>query len=419
MPIGVLIRPIGARASQRELRLSSGSCIVGAGGEADLIIDDKTVSRRHVELSLVPEGVAVHDLESRNGTFYLGQRIEKMVLSPGSRLRLGSVEVAIDADVAALSAAEGDATSYRELLGCAPAMRRLFAVLARLEGSLVSVLVEGESGVGKELVARAIHAGSSVASGPMVVVNCGAIARELTLSELFGHKKGAFTGASDARIGAFEAADGGTLFLDEIGELPLEVQPALLRALESGEIKAVGDHETKHVHVRVLAATNRDLEKEVARSAFREDLYYRLAVIKLRVPPLRERVDDIPLLAAHFARQAGAGELPADVVETLSSRAWKGNTRELKNAVLAYLVLGTLSEEGQKPAGLLEAALRQTIDVTEPYQDQKERFVEIFSRVYFGDLLLKAGGNQSEAARLSGVERSYLGKLLAKYGVKP
>ncbi|HZO15869.1 MAG TPA: FHA domain-containing protein, partial [Polyangiaceae bacterium] len=210
MPIGVLIRPIGARASQRELRLSSGSCIVGAGGEADLIIDDKTVSRRHVELSLVPEGVAVHDLESRNGTFYLGQRIEKMVLSPGSRLRLGSVEVAIDADVAALSAAEGDATSYRELLGCAPAMRRLFAVLARLEGSLVSVLVEGESGVGKELVARAIHAGSSVASGPMVVVNCGAIARELTLSELFGHKKGAFTGASDARIGAFEAADGGT-----------------------------------------------------------------------------------------------------------------------------------------------------------------------------------------------------------------
>ncbi|HZO13975.1 MAG TPA: sigma 54-interacting transcriptional regulator, partial [Polyangiaceae bacterium] len=206
---------------------------------------------------------------------------------------------------------------------------------------------------------------------------------------------------------------------DEIGELPLEVQPALLRALESGEIKAVGDHETKHVHVRVLAATNRDLEKEVARSAFREDLYYRLAVIKLRVPPLRERVDDIPLLAAHFARQAGAGELPADVVETLSSRAWKGNTRELKNAVLAYLVLGTLSEEGQKPAGLLEAALRQTIDVTEPYQDQKERFVEIFSRVYFGDLLLKAGGNQSEAARLSGVERSYLGKLLAKYGVKP
>jgi DNA-binding NtrC family response regulator len=419
MPIGVVIRPIAVRASAPELHLATGSCVIGAGAGADLIIDDKTVSRRHVELSLVPEGVVVRDLDSRNGTFYLGQRIEKMVLSPGSRLRLGSVELAIAADLAALADSESDATSYRALTGASAAMRRLFALLARLEGSLVPVLIEGESGVGKELCARAIHRGSSIAAGPMVVVNCGAIARELVLSELFGHKKGAFTGATDARVGAFAAADGGTLFLDEIGELPLDVQPALLRALESGEIKSLGDNETKQVKVRVVAATNRDLESEVARGGFREDLYYRLAVIKLRVPPLRERLEDIPLLAAHFAREAGAGELPADVLEAFAARPWKGNARELKNAVLAFIVLGTLSDDAGAPPGLVEAALRQAIDASQPYQDQKEAFLELFSRVYFSSVLSRTGGNQSEAARLSGVERSYLGKLLTKYGVKP
>jgi DNA-binding NtrC family response regulator len=420
-PLGVVLRPIDARSSVAELKLDRGRCVVGAGADADLVIDHKTVSRRHAELVLVPEGVAVRDLGSRNGTFYLGQRVEKMVLSPGSRLRLGSVELAIEPDLSVLGQGDEDeapSDAYRGLVGGAPAMQQLYRLLARLEGSLVNVLVEGESGVGKELVAHAIHDGSVVATGPLVVMNCGAIGRELVLSELFGHTKGAFTGASEARMGAFEAADGGTLFLDEVGELPLDAQPTLLRALEAGEIKPLGSNDVRRVKVRVVAATNRDLAARVQQGAFREDLYYRLAVVKLEVPSLAERSVDVPMLARHFARLAGAAELPDDVVQTLASRVWRGNARELNNAVLAYLAIGMLPDEGAAPGGLLEAVLRQTIDGERPYQAQKDAMVQLFSRVYFETVMARAGHNQSEAARLSGVERSYLSKLLGKYGVK-
>lgn len=416
-PLGVVIRVSGVPASTAERRLAKGRVVLGAGDQADIVLDDKAVSRRHVELSLVPEGVFVRDLESRNGTFYQGHRIERMVLSPGSRIAIGNAEIAIDADLEELGEA-GEETTYRGLLGSSVAMRRLLTILGRLEGSLVNVVVEGESGVGKELIARAIHEGSQVAEGPLVVVNCGAIGKELVLSELFGHAKGAFTGASEARVGAFEAAHDGTLFLDEIGELPLDVQPVLLRALESGEIKRLGENETRQVKVRVVAATNRNLKEEVAAGRFREDLFYRLAVVRLEVPPLRERLDDVPLLAAAFAQQAGAGALPDDVMEKLSARTWPGNARELKNAVLAYLAIGVLPEADVAPSGLLEMALRQAIDLDEPYQDQKERITALFSRIYFEALLDKAGGNQSEAARIGGVERSYLRKLLEKFGVK-
>jgi DNA-binding NtrC family response regulator len=416
-PLGVVLRITGAPASATELRLERGRCVVGAGESADLILDDKAVSRTHVELTLVPEGVAVRDLGSRNGTFYLGQRVERMVLSPGSRITIGSAEIAIDADVAAIGDGGADNNAYGGLLGDSAPMRRLFAILRRLEGALVNVLVQGESGVGKELIARAIHEGSQLSDGPLLVVNGGAIGKELVLSELFGHKKGAFTGATDARIGAFEAAHGGTLFLDEVGELPLEVQPVLLRALESGEIKPLGGNDTKTVKVRIVAATNRDLKEEVSEGRFREDLYYRLAVVTLKVPPLRDRLDDVPLLAAAFANQAGAGDLPREVVQQLTARRWPGNARELKNAVLAHLAIGTLPDSDVAPAGLIEMALRQSVDTDVSYQDQKEAFLALFSRVYFEALLERAGGNQSEAARIGGIERSYLRKLLEKYGV--
>ncbi len=273
-PLGALVRVMGASAAPHESRLSKGSLVIGAGQDADIIIADPAVSRRHAELSLRPDGIAVNDLGSSNGTFYLGQRIERAVLSFGARLQIGSATIALDLDAAALDLGIRLGNAYRGLLGSSPAMRKLFAILARLEGSLVNVLVEGESGVGKELVARAIHEGSSVAAGPMVTVNCGAMGRELVLSELFGHKKGAFTGASDTRHGAFDAADGGTLFLDELGELPLDVQPVLLRALETGEVKRLGDDSAHQVSVRVLAATNRDLAADVEAGRFREDLFF-------------------------------------------------------------------------------------------------------------------------------------------------
>lgn len=417
-PLAVIIRPEGVPVSPKELRLTHGSCVIGAGSKADIIVEDRAVSRRHVELTLVPEGVQVTDLESRNGTFYLGQHIKKVVLAPGSRIRVGSAEVHIESDPSALGSAEARDEKYGDLIGSSEVMRRLFATLGRIEGSLVNVLIEGESGVGKELVARAIHEHSVVSEGPMVTLNCGAINRELVLSELFGHKRGAFTGATEDRLGAFELAHSGTLFLDEVGELPLDMQPALLRALELGEVKPVGEEKARKVRVRVIAATNRKLEEAVGRGRFRQDLYYRLAVVKLQVPSLAERPGDIAMLAATLAREAGANELPAGVLSELTQRQWPGNVRELRNAVHAYLAIGQVPEPGAPVAGLVEVALKQNIDADRPYQEQKELFTHLFSRLYFELLLERTGGNQSEAAKISKVERSYLSKLLSKYGVK-
>lgn len=413
-----MIRVLGARAAPAVFRLPAGKCLLGAGAGADVLIQDDTVSRAHVELSLVPEGVLATDLGSRNGTFYLGQRVERMVLALGSKLRLGTVEIAIDADAESLQPAGDDLSAgYGALLGVSSPMRRLFSILTRLEGSLVSVLLEGESGSGKELIALAIHQGSQVASGPLVVVNCGAIARELVLSELFGHKRGSFTGAVADRVGAFASAHGGTLFLDEIGELPLDVQPVLLRALESGEIRPIGEGDPTKVNVRVIAATNRDLEVEVRAGRFREDLYYRLAVVKLTVPPLRERPEDIPLLAAHFAAAAGLPSLPDDVLNSLRGHTWPGNVRELRNAVQAYIAIGTLPGASTADGSALEANMRKMIEVTRPYADLKEDFLNRFTRTYLEMLLRETNGNQSEAARISGLDRSYLGRLLVRYGV--
>ena len=418
-PLGALVRVASARARPMQRALSAGACVVGAGPTADVIVDDPAVSRAHVELSLVPEGVAVRDLGSRNGTFYLGQRVEKLVLTLGSRLRLGDVaELWIEPDLESLRGGpEGPELGYRGLLGTSAAMRRLYAVLARLEGSLVNVLLEGESGVGKELFARALHEGSSVSEGPLVIVNCASLGRELVQSELFGHRKGAFTGATEARRGAFEAADGGTLFLDEVGELPLDVQPMLLRAIEAGEIKPLGGNEARKVRVRVVAATNRDVDEELRSGRFREDLFYRLAVVRLTVPPLRDRPDDVEPLAQRFAAAVGLGALPADVLERLRALAWPGNARELRNVVQAYAALGVLPEAPPVAADALEIVLRQLIDPGGSYQAQKEAFSDRFARVYLELALARARGNQSEAARVLGLERSYLGKLLVKHGI--
>jgi two-component system, NtrC family, nitrogen regulation response regulator GlnG len=418
-PLGAVVRVVGNNAKPREKKLYAGSLVLGAGKGADVIVDDKAVSRAHVELSLVPEGIRVKDLGSMNGTFYLGQRVESIVLTLGSHIVLGTTEIALEPDIEALEGApDTGKEGYRGLVGSSPAMRRLFAVLARLEGSLVSVFLEGESGVGKELIARAIHEGSSLAQGPMVTVNCAAFGRELVMSELFGHKKGAFTGAVEARRGAFEAANGGTLFLDEVGELPLEVQPMLLRALESGEVKPLGGDESRHVKVRVIAATNRDVLNEMKAGNFREDLYYRLAVVRLAIPPLRERPEDVGALARRFAAAAGMGTLPDEVVSRLVEHAWPGNARELRNAVQAYAALGTMPEANAAEVDLLETALRRHIDPTKSYQEQKDYFASRFTRAYLELLLARTGGNQSEAARVSGVDRSYLGKLIVKHGVQ-
>lgn len=416
-PLGAIVRVPGARAVPTSFRLEAGKCVIGSGEGCDIVVSTRTVSRTHVELTLVPEGVQVRDLDSRNGTFYLGQRVESMVLALGAHITIGSTEVTIDADTDALEEAVHEGQEFRGMVGGSLAMRRLFASLARLEGSLVTVLVTGESGVGKELIAQALHEGSAVAKGPLVAVNCGAISRDLVASELFGHKRGAFTGAIDNRRGAFEAADGGTLFLDEIGELPLDVQPMLLRALETGEVRPVGGDKTRQVRVRVVAATNRDPAEEIELGRFREDLYYRLAVVRLHVPPLRDRPEDIEPLATKFALALGLPELSADLLRKLRQRSWPGNVRELRNAVQAFAALGTLPAARKAKTLEIDLALTALVDVERTYAEQKDELSDRFTRVYLSALMKHVGGNQTTAARAAGLDRSYLGRLLAKHGL--
>ena len=328
------------------------------------------------------------------------------------------MEIALEIDSQTFAEREAeDADRYGDLIGVSPGMRQLFSQLLRLEGSKVNLLIVGETGTGKELVARALHEHSPARRGPLVTVNCAALDRSLVRSELFGHQKGSFTGATRQHLGAFAAADGGTLFLDEVGELPLEVQPVLLRALELRKIAPVGSHAERAVDVRLVAATHRDLRAEVDAGRFREDLYYRVQVVRLEIPPLRERLEDIPVLAEFIARGQGAS-LPSDFVEALSHHRWPGNVRELRNAVEAYLAVGAVPREDVREARAIDAALIDFIDPTQTYADQKNEVLQRFTRAYLERLLEQTAGNQSEAARLSGLERSYLGKLVMKLGLR-
>ena len=419
-PLAAIVSVTAGEAKPEEFRLQQGECIVGSSREADIVIGVTTVSRRHVKLSLMPEGVLVEDLGSRNGTYYNGQRVERMVLSVGGELTVGPATIRVSLDTGALErAVASDEVQYHGMFGTSQAMRSLFAILRRLEGSLVPVLIEGESGVGKERVARALHESSAAAAGPFVVVNCGALARELVGSELFGHRRGAFSGAHESRKGAFRSADGGTLFLDEVGELPLEIQPTLLRAIELGEVRPLGEDQATRVKVRVVTATNRDLESEVSAGNFRRDLFYRLAVVRLTVAPLRDRPEDIELLARRFGSELGMPELPSEVVRDLTERPWPGNVRELKNAVQAYSALGDLPERPRVDAKSLHQTLAPLVDTTRPYVQQKEALTDAFTTLYLTALLASTGGNQSEAARVSGMHRNHLARLLAKHGITP
>ena len=416
--LGAVVRVVTSSAKPVEFHLKAGVCRVGSGAGNDIVIDDRTVSRRHADLTLTQDGVLLRDLESRNGTHYLGNKVGTIVLGLGARVSLGGVTLAIDPDTEALlDELQYDEPTYRGILGASPRMRKLFALLQRLEASVATVLIEGESGAGKEVVARAIHEGSPCASGKLVTINCGAIARELVASELFGHRRGAFTGAIEVRKGAFELADRGTLFLDEVAELPIDVQPALLRALELGEIRAVGQEESRVVKVRIIAATHRDLQAEVAAGRFRQDLFYRLAVVRIAVPPLRGRPEDVELLARHFAQAAGLPELSAQLLEELKARTWPGNARELRNALQSFAALGVLPE-APSIAAIEGALLEDAIDPTQPYAEQKEHFVERFTRAYLKALLRYANGNQAAAARIGKLDRTYLGRMMAKYGLR-
>jgi len=300
-------------------------------------------------------------------------------------------------------------------------MRRLFAVAAQVAPTDVTVLLEGETGTGKDALCEAIHQASRRANAPLVVVDCGAIPPQLMESELFGHERGSFTGADRTRAGAFEEADGGTLFLDEIGELPLQLQPKLLRVLEAREVKRIGQVQGRKVDVRVIAATNRDLREEVNRGTFRQDLYYRLEVVRLRIPPLRERPEHVPALIEHFKRSVRPGaEMPAlseEIPQHFCNHPWPGNVRELRNAVERAVVLQELPAFPQSSEAA-EAPESDAIDVAVPFKDAKNSLTERFERRYLTALLRSTGNNVSEAARRAGIDRVYLLKLLKRYGLR-
>jgi len=393
-----------------------GRARIGAG-PADLRLADPKVSGLHCEV-LLGADIRVRDLGSKNGTFVGSTRVIEAVLQPGETFSVGDTRLKIlPAAAATVELAESD--DFFGLVGQSPAMRALAARLERLAASDTTVLVQGETGTGKERVAEALHLAGPRAQAPLVTVDCGALPAGIIESELFGHEKGAFTGAVASVAGAFERARGGTLFLDEVGELPLDLQPKLLRALESRSVRRLGGARALPIDVRIVAATNRDLQLEVAAGRFREDLYYRLAVVTLTVPPLRERIEDVPLLAAHFARDLAADPariLTPDALAALCRHAWPGNVRELRNTLERAIALAEpvrLEARAQAP----ESAAAP-IDLGVPLRLGKQRLVDAYERAYVTALIAECKGNLSEAARRAGIERISLYRLLDRHGLR-
>jgi DNA-binding NtrC family response regulator len=397
-------------------------CRIGTHPSNDLVLDDPSVSRFHCRLALDAHGWRVEDAGSTNGVFLHDLRILGAVLPPEALLLVGQSAVRVHA-TAIERALVPSVPGFGALLGTGRAMQRLFAVLEKVASSDINCFIQGESGTGKELVATEIVQRGQRAEKPFVVVDCGAISPNLVESELFGHVRGAFTGADRDRVGAFEAADGGTVFLDEVGELPLEVQPKLLRALEQGEIRRVGETKPRKVDVRVISATHRDLDREVNRGTFRGDLYFRIAVITVRVPPLRERPEDVPHLIRHFLEGLGAeGDqhlFGADVISELARHAWPGNVRELRNYVERSVVLKTARMSiTPPPPSVLAGARAADVDVHVPFKVAKDALIEGFERAYLRAVVAECGGNLTKAARMAGIDRMYLHRLVQKYATR-
>ena len=407
---------------------------VGTSPDNDFALDDETVSRVHCRIEADEIGYRVTDLGSKNGTFLGDSRVREGYLSRAVPLRVGHCVLSWTPRDEEVEVRFSTSSRFGDLIGEGLAMREIFATLERVAPTAATVLVEGESGTGKELVAKGIHNNSPRRDGPFVVFDCSAVPRDLIESELFGHVKGAFTGATTDRPGAFVSAKGGTLFLDELGELTPELQPRLLRVLESKQVKPVGATKEITTDARIVAATNRKLAREVEAGNFREDLYYRLAVIMVRLTPLRERPEDIPLLVRHFIREMGndpdSTKVSFDTMARLQSHRWPGNVRELKNFVERAALLSrgeNLSGEfldvpspgsggSDGPAASSDGGL--PVDLSLPFKDAKGRLVEAFETTYWRRLLDATGGNISEAARRAGIHRKSAEYLVKKLDLK-
>ena len=411
---------------------------IGSKEPADFIIEDARVSRLHAAIEVDARGYRLLDTGSKNGVFVGELMVQSVYLRPGTIFLVGQVSVQFEVTTEEVEVRFSQRNRFGNMLGQSLSMREIFALLERVSPSDLTILVEGKSGTGKELVAEAVHKHSPRHRGPFVVFDCSAVSSELIESELFGHVKGAFTGAVSSRKGAFENAQGGTLFIDELGELGLDLQPKLLRALERREIRRVGSNEAIAVDVRIVAASNRSLNDEVARGSFREDLYYRFAVLKVILPSLQERVEDIPLLVEHFLQDAAArtGRSGLGVsyatMERLKAYSWPGNVRELRNFIERAVVLANdsgqvdarflqplVSDTSDEPPVIAERALTAAgIPVDLPFKDAKNQLIEKFEVLYWQRLMEQTEGNVTQAARIAGIHRKSVEYILKKLGLE-
>jgi DNA-binding NtrC family response regulator len=408
-------------ANKDSLEVGPDPLVVGRNESCDLVLDDKKVSAVHMEVVATERGVRVRDLGSRNGTFILDTRVGEVYLTKPINVACGDTVLEF-APSNPEEIAVPDVAEFGPLVGTGATMRAIFEKLRKAAPTDLTVLILGETGTGKELVAQAIHQASSRANKPFVVVDCGAIPPSLAESALFGHERGAFTGAVDKRISPFVEADGGTIFLDELGELPLDVQPKLLRALAEQRVKAVGSNNYRPVNVRVIAATRRDLVREVNAGTFRSDLYFRVAQLRVELPALRERLEDIPALVRKMMSDIGDKNayqrITNDSLERLMRHDWPGNVRELRNVLSVALAFG---KEG--PLDLaqhlapLVAASESTPVRGRTFQDAKREVLARFEREYFTALYAECNGNVSEIGRRAAMERAHVRGYLRRHGI--
>ncbi len=414
----------------QEFAMSNDSFTIGADLHNDLVLEDSAISRRHCEIQLGEEGYAIRDLGSTNGTWVQGVRVREAFLDEGTEFQIGSTRLIFCPLQETMELRLSDKTAFGNLLGRSIPMRRVFHIAEHYAKTDATVMIEGETGTGKEVLAEEIHNHSQRSASPFIVIDCASLAEDLVASELFGHNRGAFTGAITEREGAFEAADGGTVFLDEIGDLAPGLQPKLLRVLEKREIRRVGSNKVIPINVRIICATNKKLQNEVNAGNFREDLYFRLSVVQIAMPPLRKRQSDIPVLSIHFLKKF-LGDDPTAAFEdfdrdmrALSAHAWPGNVRELRN----LLEMGAYSD--QRPLRLAsflhfgQHRERPSVDMTarysadRPFKDAKADLLRDFESQYLTDLLQRHDGNISQAARTADIERAYLQRLVRKHGLK-
>jgi len=415
-------RPLRVVAGSETWSLAGASAermLVGTSPVCAIRLADPHVSRRHAAFEVRRGKLHVVDLDSTNGTFVDGVAVSDAPLAEGQTVRVGDTQLRLVGDDKP-SVELSDATSFGRVIGGSVAMRRLYPLCDRLAKTNVPVIIEGETGTGKEVLAEALHEMGPRAKGPFVVFDCTAVPPNLVESELFGHEKGAFTGAVATRKGVFEQADGGTLLIDELGDLELALQPKLLRAIERSEVRRVGGNQVIRFDVRVISATRRDLDREIEAGRFRDDLFHRLAVARVELPPLRKRVGDVPRLAEKFWASLGGdpAKAPGELFQRWSGEPWPGNVRELRNAVARELALGGLgsvthkSSKSEAPKG--DDFLGAILSRDEPLLVARRQMQDEFDARYLERLLEKNGGDTARVAEIAGVSRRYVQALLAR-----